>query len=245
MNVRAKRAFALKALAVAVRAVGGRPHGGGGGPSPIACTYAFNSTDGMVTGFGYAGAVTMAGQTGSLTTVGGLASQVQRLSTSGASQVVNFAAGKKVIEVRFTSSHASLSSGVNGAAIAVKLLNSATLTVVAGCTLAITPAGLSVIIVRAGSAADYSEPVTGLSAVVGLEFDSTSGTVRAIIGGVVVDLITGVYTPSTCLLAIESSEGAGVQAGVTLSAEVRTGGADIAQTYAVGATEICGNPLVP
>lgn len=210
-----------------------------------ACSYAFNSTDVQAIASGFDGAVAMSGQTGVLTYQGGLSSSETRISSNGALQAIDFSSGKKVYEVLFSSSAAALTT-TGAAGIAVIIADTGSFTTRAGVSLQITSSGLEIVVIGDSSSARYVAAAGGLTTTVGLELDSASGTFRAIVDGVAVTLSSDTYTGMSCFLAIQTEEVAGgnvADAGLVLSAEVRTAAADITQSYGVGSSTICDNAL--
>lgn len=214
-------------------------------PALIACLYSFNSDDAAAISFGLDGAVDMtASQTGRVVIQGGSISE-QRISTDSTFSTVDFTTGTKVVELYCTSTAPAIASIPGIASIGLQLIDLSGPFIRARASYVISDDGLGVLVSGNGGAF-LGSAVVGTASTIGMEIDADAGTFRVIVDGTPVTLSDDTFITGNMILGLLTSESTVDQAGdvgITLTAVVRTDAADITQTYAVGATTICGDTL--
>lgn len=178
---------------VALRAVGG------GGGSPVTCTYTFNSDNAFATGFGFTGAVEMVSpQVGRLIVEGNTTKEL--LTTNSALATVDYTVGSKVVEIEFTSSAAQLVSTSALAAAGFIVVNTATSEILAGVSYWVTSDGIELNVVRFSTL--VGTVTVGTNAVVGFRVNSDN-TFNVLVNGVPVILSDNTITTANLILVLE------------------------------------------
>lgn len=210
--------------------------------SSVSCAYPFTMTNAQAVSLGFDGVLPVVGQTATYTVRGQLANEEMFVSTNAAFQVVDFNSGKKVIEVAFLSTPTQ-SQGTM-AQIVVSVINPNNLLPVASLGFAIGPNQPTLLVSASGT--NLYLGTTTQSTIAGIIIDADAGTISAKVNDEVLTLPSNTFPPGNYIIAVQAAESTGgplEDAGLTLTAEVRTSASDMTQAYPSGTTDICGNQI--
>ncbi|MEN6303632.1 MAG: hypothetical protein ABFD96_12960 [Armatimonadia bacterium] len=216
-------------------------------PNPIACAYPLDADAATVISYGFGGKLTMSGadQTGTYT-ANGTNRTFGAFPASTTPTVDILSAGTKVVEFVFTPT--ALTGGVGGVNQFAYISTGLGETII-GCRVrSESGGGFSVSIYRGATTVGSLGSVTPDSSgnvIIGIEANCTAGTFKAKCQGSYVSLSSDNFTPQLALLIFSTQEQAVAagDVGNTYVTTVSTAAEDITQSYAVGATDVCGHSL--